>query len=86
MPPFPVFILQPTLKTVCCVCVCEVSPAHLLPWDRGEGEEKRGAGPAHLGQVLGQHVVSEPETVARSNDWQWRTRYCRKAAAVARSS
>jgi len=31
-----------------------MSPAHLLPWDRGEGEERRGAGPAHLRQVLGQ--------------------------------
>jgi len=37
----------------CVLSVCaEVSSAHLLPWDRGEGEE-REAGAAHLGQVLG---------------------------------
>jgi len=45
---------------VLCVCVCaraEVSSAHLLPWDRGEGEE-RGAGAAHLRQVLGQHDIN----------------------------
>jgi hypothetical protein len=41
----------------CAVCVCaEVSSAHLLPWDRGGGEERR-AGPAHLGQVLCQHEI-----------------------------
>jgi len=36
------------------VCA-EVSSAHLLPWDRGEGEP-RGASAAHLGQVLGQQI------------------------------
>jgi len=55
LPPIAVSSLQPTLKNSCVLCVCaEVSSAHLLPWDRGEGEE-RGAGAAHLGQVLGQH-------------------------------
>jgi hypothetical protein len=55
LPPFAVSSLQPTLKTVvCCVCA-EVSSAHLLPWDRGEGEP-RGASAAHLGQVLGQQI------------------------------